>query len=141
MPFVDTDSVITERHGPITEIFASQGEPWFREKEAEVVAEFLQQSGVLSLGGGAIVTKATRDALRGHPVVLLLISEEAVSPRVESSSKRPLLAGGIESWKALVSSRMAWYQACAEHEIDVSHRPVEDVAAEVVSWVEKWGAR
>ena len=141
VPFVDTDSIITERHGPITDIFASQGEAWFREREAEVVAECLRQSGVLSLGGGAIVTETTRDALRGQPVVLLLISEEAVSHRVENSAKRPLLAGGLESWKALVSSRMAWYQDCAEYEIDVSHRPVEDVAAEVVSWVEKRGAR
>jgi shikimate kinase len=137
---VDTDSIITQRFGPITGIFASQGESWFRDKEAEVVAECLQQSGVLSLGGGAIVTETTRDALRGHPVVLLLISEEAVSHRVKNSAKRPLLSGGIESWKALVSSRMAWYQDCAEHVIDVSHRPVDDVAAEVVSWVEKRGA-
>jgi shikimate kinase len=87
------------------------------------------------------VTESTRDALQGQPVVLLLISEEAVSHRVENSAKRPLLTGGLESWKALVSSRMAWYQGCAEKEIDVSHRPVDEVAAEVVSWVEKRGAR
>jgi shikimate kinase len=141
VPFVDTDRIITERHGPITDIFASQGEDWFRQREAEVVAECLEQSGVLSLGGGAIVTESTRDALRGQPVVLLLISEEAVSHRVENSAKRPLLTGGLESWKALVSSRMAWYQGCAEKEIDVSHRPIDDIAAEVVSWVEKRGAR
>jgi shikimate kinase len=133
---VDTDRIITERYGSIPDIFAQQGEPWFREREAEVIRECLDQPGVLSLGGGAVITESTRVALRGHPVVLFMISEDAVSHRVEHSDKRPLLSGGLEAWKALVEARMPWYRECSEWEVDVSHRPVDDVAAEVVSWLE-----
>lgn len=135
-PFVDTDSLITQRWGPIPEIFAEHGEPWFREKEAEVIEQALTEPGVLSLGGGAVITESTRVALRGHPVALLMISEEAVSHRVADSSKRPLLIDGVESWKRLVEARMPWYRECAEVEVDVSHRQPADVASELVSWLE-----
>ena len=135
--FFDTDSIITQRYGPIPEIFANQGEGWFREREAEVVRECVERSGVLSLGGGAVITESTRAALINLPVVLLLISEEAVAHRVTNSDKRPLLSGGLESWKALVDARMPWYQECAQYEVDVCHRPVDDVATQVVSWLEE----
>lgn len=134
--FVDTDALITAQWGPIPEIFANQGEAWFREKEAEIVRDALQELGVLSLGGGAVITESTREALRGHSVALLMISEEAVSHRVTGSAKRPLLADGIEAWRKLVHDRMPWYRECAEVEVDVSHRAPEDVASELVSWLE-----
>ena len=135
-PFVDTDSLITQRWGPIPEIFAEHGEAWFREKEAEVIEQALTEPGVLSLGGGAVITESTRVALRGHPVALLMISEEAVSHRVADSAKRPLLTDGVESWKRLVEARMPWYRECAEVEVDVSHRQPADVASELVSWLD-----
>jgi shikimate kinase len=134
--FVDTDVLIAAQWGPIPEIFATQGEDWFREKEAEMVRDSLVESGVLSLGGGAVITESTREALAGHPVALLMISEEAVGHRVTHSAKRPLLTDGIESWKKLVQARMPWYRECAAVEIDVSHRSPEDVASELVSWLE-----
>lgn len=135
-PFVDTDSLITQRWGPIPEIFAEHGEPWFREREAEVIEQALTEPGVLSLGGGAVITESSRVALRGHPVALLMISEEAVSHRVADSTKRPLLTDGVESWKRLVEARMPWYRECAEVEVDVSHRQPADVASELVSWLD-----
>lgn len=134
--FVDTDAVIVASHGPITDMFAEHGEPYFRELEREVVAKALAQDAVVSLGGGAVVTQATRDALSTQRVVLLSISEDAVRHRVVDSPKRPLLAGGIDAWKALVESRREWYNECADVEVDVSHRPPEDVADEIVEWLE-----
>jgi shikimate kinase len=134
--FIDTDAVIVASHGPITEIFSEQGEPYFRDVERDVVAESIAQDAVVSLGGGAVVTQATRDALSNHRVVLLSISEEAVRHRVADSPKRPLLAGGIDAWKSLVESRREWYNECANLSVDVSHRQPEDVAAEIVQWLE-----
>lgn len=135
-PFVDTDSLISQQWGPIPDLFAEHGEAWFREREAEVVSKVLGEGGVLSLGGGAVITETTRLALRGHPVALLMISEDAVAHRVADSPKRPLLTDGVESWKKLVDARMPWYRECAEVEVDVSHRQPADVAAELVSWLE-----
>jgi len=135
-PFVDTDSLITKQWGPIPDIFAEHGEEWFREREVEVVKQVLGEAGVVSLGGGAVITESTRVALRGLPVALLMISEDAVAHRVTDSLKRPLLTDGVESWKKLVDARMDWYRECAQVEVDVSHRQPADVASELVSWLE-----
>lgn len=134
--FVDTDHRIVERYGPIPDIFAHEGEPWFREKEREEVVRALSGPGVVSLGGGAIINEDTREDLAQLPVALFVISADAVAHRVTDSPKRPLLVGGVDAWSALVEARMPWYQECATQEFDVSHRPVDAVAAEVVSWLE-----
>ncbi len=133
--FVDTDAVIVAGHGPITDLFATYGEQHFRDVEREVVAHALTHDAVVSLGGGAVVTEATRKALGDYRVVLLSISEDAVKHRVADSPKRPLLAGGIDAWKALVESRREWYNECADLTVDVSHRAPEDVAAEIIKWL------
>ncbi|MDR9396456.1 shikimate kinase [Pontimonas sp.] len=134
-PFVDTDTVLKTRYGPIPEIFADQGEYWFRAREAEVVREFLDSPGVLSLGGGAVTTAATREALAEHTVVLLEISAEAVASRL-NNQKRPLLSGGVSQWEELVAGRKAWYEEVSTWRVDVSHRPIEDVAEEIAHYLE-----
>ena len=134
-PFLDTDTVLSARYGPIPEIFRDQGEPWFRGREAEVVAESLTAPGVLSLGGGAVTTPSTREALVGHPVVGLHISAEAVASRLDNN-KRPLLVDGVAGWTALVEARQPWYDEVAVHTVDVSHRPNDEVADEIVAWLE-----
>jgi shikimate kinase len=134
-PFVDTDTVLKTRYGPIPEIFADQGENWFRAREAEVVSEFLAAPGVLSLGGGAVTTAGTREALAEHTVVLLDISVDAVAPRL-NNQKRPLLSGGVQAWEELVAGRKVWYDEVATWRIDVSHRPIEAVAEEIAHYLE-----
>lgn len=132
---MDTDTVLKTRFGPIPQIFAERGEQWFRAKEAEVVREFLGIPGVLSLGGGAVTTASTREALAEHTVVLLKISSEAVASRL-NNPKRPLLSGGVEQWEKLVAGRTVWYQEVATWHIDVSHRPTEAVAEEIAHYLE-----
>ena len=134
-PFLDTDTILRTRYGPIPDVFRDQGEAWFRGREAEVVAECLSGPGVLSLGGGAIITASTRDALAGHNVVGLVISDDAVAARLDNT-KRPLLVHGLDSWKALVASRQHWYDEVAQNTVDVSHRAIEDVAEEIAQWLE-----
>jgi shikimate kinase/3-dehydroquinate synthase len=56
--FVDVDDAIAQEHGPISELFAAQGEPAFREIEARFVREAFAdpEPGVIALGGGAVET-------------------------------------------------------------------------------------
>ncbi|RXZ45762.1 shikimate kinase, partial [Agromyces binzhouensis] len=75
-PFVDTDHRIVDRHGPIEEIFAREGEAYFRAIEREVVAEALREQAVVSLGGGAVLDPDTRADLAGLAVVRLDVSPE-----------------------------------------------------------------
>lgn len=63
-PFVDVDREIESRHGPVPELF-ERGEPEFRRIEEEVAAEVLASSvpAVIALGGGAVLSKRTRELL------------------------------------------------------------------------------
>ena len=74
MPTVDTDELIVKMAGmDIPAIFAQRGEPGFRETERAAVAEAGALRGtVISVGGGAVLAEANRDALsRGGIVVYL----------------------------------------------------------------------
>ena len=96
LPFADVDAVIESRAGkPVSEIFADDGEPAFRAVEEATTAELLDRPGVLSLGGGAVLSAATRRALRGHRVVWLQVSAANAARRVGLNEARPLLLGNV----------------------------------------------
>lgn len=134
VPFLDTDKLIEAEHGPIPEIFADHGESTFRRWEAEAVTSALGQPAVVALGGGAVMTPATAEALRALPVVLLTISPEAVATRIDNG-KRPLLTGGIDRWTELVATRMPVYESLATVRWDTSRRPLSQIAEEIATWV------
>lgn len=134
--FVDTDRIIVAEHGPITEIFADHGEPHFRAIERDVVARVLrgEADAVVALGGGAILDPATQADLAEHRVALITVTAEAVRDRL-NTSKRPLLAGGMESWERIADERRPIYESLADSVWDTSHRPVSFIAHELADWV------
>lgn len=72
VPHVDVDARIEQQQDRlIREIFADDGEAHFRELERDATLAALSEDAVLSLGGGAVMTPAIRDALAGHRVVWL----------------------------------------------------------------------
>ena len=131
---VDTDTEVVKRWGPIPDIFATHGEDFFRAQERDAVENALTTSGVVALGGGAVVDASTQADLVAHRVALIYITAEAVAPRLEND-KRPLLGGCLDAWKELVAQRHEVYQAVATREFDASHRSIDDVADEVAAWV------
>lgn len=134
--FHDTDRMIAAEHGPIPEIFQREGEARFREWERDAVVEALGRTGVVSLGGGAVIREDTRADLARHRVAQITISAEAVAPRLDND-KRPLLAGGLDAWASLVTARQSWYDEVAGATFDTSHRPADDVAADIARWLER----
>lgn len=91
----DTDAGIEEVTGrTIPEIFADDGEPEFRRIEEEVVGDALAtRGGVVSLGGGAVLSERTRALLRDRTVVYLEISIAEGLRRTGAGTHRPLLGG------------------------------------------------
>ncbi|MDH6532997.1 shikimate kinase [Aurantimicrobium minutum] len=131
---IDTDKEIVATHGAISDIFANQGEPAFRALERAAVKRALAESAVVSLGGGAVLDPDTQsDLLRSH-VVLLTVSEEAVAERI-GGDKRPLLSGGVESWKRLVAARTPIYEKLADVSWDTSSGDLDGIAEEVSRWI------
>lgn len=91
---VDTDRVIEERAGRrISEIFATEGEPAFRDRESSLVVELESQQGrVIATGGGLPMNPANLASLRRHAfVVCLWASAETIYQRVRFQGHRPLL--------------------------------------------------
>jgi shikimate kinase len=130
--FTDTDSVIVERYGPISQIFRKHGEPHFRGLEREAVQEGLAGEGVLSLGGGAVLDVETQADLLGHRVVFLTISPDAVGTRL--GGDRPLVKNGVADWIALNAPRWPIYERLADLTVDTSDRVNDEVAEEVAAW-------
>ncbi len=94
--FRDVDAVIVGRTGKsIADIFTDDGEATFRVLEEQITTELLPLAGVLSLGGGAVLSATTRAALRDHRVVWLKVGLAQAVKRVGLDTARPLLLGNV----------------------------------------------
>jgi 3-dehydroquinate synthetase len=108
-PFVDTDEEIERRHGPIPRIFAEQGEAEFRRIEEQFVAEALTgPDSVVALGGGAILSKATRERLKTCAFTVFLDVDMSTAWERVRGTDRPL-ARSEEEFRRLVDKRLPVY--------------------------------
>jgi shikimate kinase len=131
--FRDADAVIVERTGKsIAEIFTDDGEAAFRALEEQVTAELLPLPGVLSLGGGAVLSATTRAALRDHRVVWLKVGLAQSVKRVGLDTARPLLLGNVRGQlRKLLDERAALYREVGTEVIDTDN----NTPAEVVEMI------
>ena len=70
LAFIDSDHEIETAHRlTISEIFASHGEPYFRDGERRVLARLIGEGErVIATGGGAFIDPRTRELIRDHAV-------------------------------------------------------------------------
>ncbi len=134
--FRDTDDdIVTTAGKPISDIFTDDGEPVFRAMEEEAVAEGLKtHDGVLALGGGAVLSAATRERLSGHTVVFLNVGMAEGVRRTGMSSARPLLAGvnPRATFKSLLDARLPLYREVATIEVATDDLTPEQVVDAVL---------
>jgi shikimate kinase len=133
--FRDVDAVIVERAGkPIAEIFTDDGEAAFRTLEEQVTAELLELPGVLSLGGGAVLSPATRAALRGKRVVWLRIGLSQSVKRVGLDTARPLLLGNVRGQLLkLLKERAVLYAEVATEVVDTDDKTPAQVVEMIMN--------
>lgn len=118
--FLDTDKMISDEMGmTIEEIFEKYGEPYFREKEKEILrAAMSGENTVISTGGGIILDPENVKLMKEQGIVFFLHgSIDSIASNIESSSiARPLLAGDGElrdRIERLYRSREAlYYSSC-----------------------------
>ncbi len=104
-PFVDLDDVIEADAGrSVAEIFSSEGEAGFREREARCLQRALERNGsVVAVGGGAPMRDDNWERIRdGNCVVALTAEPDELARRLNGSSDRPLLQPGAPSVIAAV---------------------------------------
>ncbi len=134
LPFADSDHLVEQHAGArVADIFVDQGEAHFRQLEQEAIAEAVRDfDGVLSLGGGAVMTPGTPELLAGIPVVWLEVDlGEAVS-RVGMNASRPLLLGNVRGTLAtLLRERAPVYEALATVRIQTTGKSLRAVVDDV----------
>jgi shikimate kinase len=94
VPFVDSDAAIEEAAAAsIAEIFARDGEAFFRKREAEVLKRLLSgPPGIVSTGGGAFLAEANRAVIAQMGVAVWLDADlKILWERVRHKDTRPLL--------------------------------------------------
>ena len=136
--FRDTDLDVVGAVGkPISEVFVDDGEEHFRALERAAVATALaEHDGVLSLGGGAVLSAETRALLRGHRVVLLDADLGTATSRVGLNRDRPVLALNPRAMlKVLLEQRRPLYREVATDVVDTNGKTVRATADELVALV------
>jgi shikimate kinase len=139
VPVRDTDLDVAATAGKeVSDIFVDEGEQRFRQLErAAVVAALADHSGVLALGGGAVLDERTRADLCTRCVVFLQVGLAEAVKRVGLGVGRPLLLGNVRSRvKSLLDERAPLYAEVATITVVTDGRPAAEVAAEVARLVE-----
>ena len=83
------------------------------------------ESGVLSLGGGAILSQVTQELLRksGSEIVFLDVSITGAAPRIGFNRDRPLLIDNPRArWVALMAARRHIYESLATHTVNTDDK-------------------
>jgi shikimate kinase len=145
VPFADSDDLVEETHAmTVAELFADRGEAAFRVAEAAVIGRALREfDGVLALGGGALTTDITREAILEArlPVALLHASLPTLTARIGDGRTRPLLSGDpVGQLQLLAEQRRPLYAAVATFSIDTTGRTPGQVAATIAARLHELGA-
>ena len=142
---VDADDVFEQRHpGTIAEFIAAQGEPAFRQAEAALLRELVEQADVvLATGGGVVLREENRRLLRqaARPIIWLTASAAAIRRRLAAdpatAQRRPALAGGdvLDEVEQALAVREALYREVADVMFDTEAMPPEAVGAAIAAWL------
>jgi shikimate kinase len=134
--FLDTDDVIEARAGKsITDIFAQEGEPAFRQMECRIVEELIRRERtVIATGGGLPVNPANLTSLKTHALVVCLwASPEKIFERVRHQTHRPLLhdPDPLGKIRSLLAAREPFYHQ-ADVLVNTEMRSLKEVAHQVI---------
>lgn len=123
---IDVDHELEKEIGDISTYITEQGEPAFREKEAEMIAKFGTQTGlIISTGGGCVTVPKNFAHLRQNGRIYQLTQP------VEnlSTSGRVLSSGGIERLRELEATRTPMYESFAQCIVEHNRNAPETVSA------------
>jgi shikimate kinase len=136
--FLDTDQLIIDRTGSdIGSIFASRGEPAFRDLETSVLTSISHlRRCVVATGGGAVLRVQNRSLMQQIGFVVgLTADEETIFDRVCRNNKRPLLqtANPRETLKELLHARAGAYADAAQFTLDTTAMTHAQAVEEIVA--------
>ncbi|MAD42779.1 MAG: shikimate kinase [Arcobacter sp.] len=138
---IDTDDLIESMENrTIKKIFATEGEPYFRdlEKKTAVWLENNVSNTIISTGGGFYKQENINNIGK---IVYLKSSFQGILDRINACpnadkklKKRPLLQNLDEAIK-LYDSRVSDYEKVSNIIIDVEKKPLEDIVEEILGQI------
>lgn len=134
--FVDLDGLIELKEKcTITDIFAQNGEPYFRKLEKETLKEISQEKGfVVACGGGIVIDKDNIKRMKKTGVIICLTATpEVILKRTSRYTHRPLLNVDRPEKKIeeLLKFRAPFY-AQADKTIDTSKISIKEVVSRIL---------
>ncbi|GAB6099049.1 shikimate kinase [Halanaerocella petrolearia] len=134
--FVDLDHKIVEEDGrEISDIFAEEGEDFFRDLETEVTAKVAQDANqVIATGGGVVLREENISNLKQNGILILLeATPEEILERTENDDNRPLL--DVEDPLAKIKSMLAVREEkydCTPYQIDTTELSINEVVEKII---------
>lgn len=140
--WIDADVEIERRAGrSIAKIFAEQGEPAFRDIEAQVIADLCRRDRlVLAAGGGAPLRSESRRAMREAGLVVWLTARpETILARMTGDSttttRRPELTdkGPLAEIVHLLEVRTPIYQESSHLQLDTEGKTLDELVEAIIA--------
>ena len=122
---IDVDHELEKEIGDISTYITEQGEPAFREKEAEMIAKLGTQTGlIISTGGGCVTVPKNYAHLRQNGRIYQLTQP------IEnlSTTGRVLSSGGLDRLRELEEIRTPMYESFAQCIVEHNRNAPETVA-------------
>lgn len=134
--FVDLDELIElKERRTISDIFAKEGEPYFRRIEKQVLKDVAKEKNfVVACGGGIVIDKENIKVMRESGVIVCLnATPEAILKRTSGYAHRPLLnVTDPKKQIDLLLKLRAPYYARADVSVDTSRLSVEQVVQKII---------
>lgn len=143
MEFIDMDRIIEERQGTsIVDIFAGQGENYFRAQENKLVKELSRKENiVIATGGGTLLSSDNARMLgqRGQ-IICLYADSRTIYNRVKRKNNRPLLKNGnvLNEINRLLEERKKAYSNFTI-KIDTTNLSVQEVVDKIITLLKDKG--
>lgn len=136
-PVIDTDKEIErEEKRSITDIFAAEGESYFRDRETACLKKLIKnaRNQIISVGGGLPLREENRALLHElGQVFYLRASAGTIYERLKHDTTRPLLQGADPQSKirTLLDERDDYYMEAADVVINVDGKDFEKILGEI----------
>lgn len=134
---IDTDKEIErEEKRTISDIFATDGEPCFRDMETACLKRLLESTDgrIISVGGGLPMREENRELLHELGQVFYLRAKgETIYERLKGDTTRPLLQGDdpLTKIRTLLQERDPYYREAADVVITVDGKSFDQILDEI----------
>ena len=134
--FVDTDEQLEKTCGmSVQQIFDTHGEPFFRDKESQLLSTLTKDNTVVACGGGAVLSQAFDKFAQDSLVIELTASAKTVHARLGGG--RPLFDGlTVNELNDYMRKRAPLYAKYSQATLPTDGRTSRQVAEEICNWIQ-----